>query len=389
MVTIPTTTRTSRPATQYMRMLRRWDQHAEAIGRDASPVPDLSALPPRRWCRDADVRAASERRWGRRYVDYRDLLSRARARAIEPEWPIHIDFDLVDDCNLACQNCSENFREWTHRKLDLEWLRRDPFFAERRLLSANVGNAAEPFLDPDAALDLIQFLRDSGVIDIFIHTNGLLLKEALVDRLIDAEVNWLSVSVDAFSDETYRVTRGKRYPTTSSGYARVVEGIHRVSERRRQRGSAFPFIRLSFLVVPENQHEMRGFHDYWRPHVDMIEFQDFVAPNPIGEAHEPYVALSPLFERENNSSCSMPWFRLSVHPGGTVGPCCSSYGHLDELRLGDVSTGQSIMEMWRGQKLALIRREHVATSDVAGLRTCAQCLSQNYVFKHYGNDGHA
>ena len=373
-------------ATQYVRMLRRWQEHASALAARSTGSADLENLPPRRWCRDEHVRQVMERRWGSRYTDYRDKLARARARVYEPESPIHIDFDVVDYCNLSCQNCSENFRDWTKARLDVDVLRKDPFFAERRLLSANVGNAAEPFLAPEKALELIRFLRASGVIDIFIHTNALLLKESVVDALIDEEVSWVSVSIDAFSDETYRITRGKRNPGADSGYSKAVDAIHTILRRRRERGSDFPLVRLSFLVVPENQHEMRAFHDYWRPLVDMVEFQDFVAPNPIGDTREPYITGSTLFEHEEESSCSMPWFRMSVHPGGTVGPCCSSYGHLDELRLGDLKAGGTIMEMWTSQKLSTIRSAHLASPGADSLSTCAQCLRQNYKFKYYGAD---
>lgn len=60
------------------------------------------------------------RMWGQRYADYRDLLRRAVAMTHVPDYPIHVDFDSEGFRNLACINCSENYRPWSRALLDLD-----------------------------------------------------------------------------------------------------------------------------------------------------------------------------------------------------------------------------------------------------------------------------
>lgn len=133
---------------KYQRMKRRWK---EGI---VSHVPEISR-PPRKFFRKDHVEGLMTARWGKRYTDNRDLLARASRMEVIPDYPIHIDIDLLDSYNLACVNRSENYRPWTRRRLNLDALFSDPFFAKRKLCAANVGNATEPFIDREAALRAI------------------------------------------------------------------------------------------------------------------------------------------------------------------------------------------------------------------------------------------
>ena len=217
---------------KYRRMLAHWGRWSAEMKRDAERrrgKPPPLRFPPQRWSRDEYVREVMTRYWGRRYTEYRRIFERARRGGMIPDSPIYVDFDLMDSCNLACPACTENFRPWTRKTLDLDAVRNDPFFAAENLPSANIGRANEPFLTPGPTLDLLRFLRERKVMDIFLHTNGNLLTAEIIDELIRSGLTWLSLSIDAATEETYRVVRGR-------GFDNVLANAHKVLEARRRAG---------------------------------------------------------------------------------------------------------------------------------------------------------
>ena len=214
--------------------------------------------------------------------------------------------------------------------------------------------------------------------DIFLHTNGNLLTAEIIDELIRSGLTWLSLSIDAATEETYRVVRGR-------GFDNVLANAHKVLEARRRAGSPFPFVRVSFVAIPETVYQMQDFHAYWKPHVEMVEFQDYVCVNPIGIENRPYIADSDLFELIPPENCPQPFYRMGISAGGVVGPCCSSYGQLEEINLGQIGE-TTIEELWRGHKMRAIRAQHTKPEGPSGLKTCSQCIRQNYRFKYYDRD---
>ncbi len=358
---------------KYRRMLAHWKRQSDRL------APDISAMkfPPQRWRRSDRIDTAFQERYGQRYAEYRQFLAEANQRKVSAKWPLHIDIDVVDSSNLACINCNQNFRPWTRKKLDPELLFNDPLFGKGKFLSFNFGAYAEPFLEPDTVLRTVEFLRRIGSVDIYIHTNGALLTDDIIERLVELEVSWLLISIDAHSEETFSLLRGKEY-------AKVKQAVHRAVEIRDRKGAAFPLVRTSCVALPENLHELWAFHEYWKQYVDMVEFQNFINQAPLGEAPQSHVQASDLYERMSGFSCGQPFWRLSIGPGGVVGPCCTSYGHHDpDLMLGNLNSGETIEEMWNGDKMRSIREQHLRAGGPKGLPSCLQCLSSNNRFKHY------
>ena len=359
------------------RMTAHWAEVSARLnaGDDIELPDELAArMPPQKWVREDYVRDVMTRRWGERYLAYRELLRRASNYEVVPDHPIHIDFDLKDTCNLACINCSENYRQWSGTTLNVERLATDPLFKERKLMSATLGNGTEPFLVPDVVFTLVEFLRAHDVIEIWFHTNGQLLTDEIIDGLIEHEVSWVGISMDALTEDTYRKMRGK-------GFRKMWTNAHRVLERRKQLRSPFPLVRVTATVSLENMHELPDFFEYWKERVEMVEFQTFAAITPIGKPVVPHVAQSRHFEHLTGLSCSQPYWRLAVSAQGDVSPCCMSYGFLPELTVGNIfDGGMTLREVWESKKIQAIRED--LKGGPRAFATCRQCLNSFYKLKY-------
>ena len=68
----------------------------------------------------------------------------------------------------------------------------------------------------------------------------------------------------------------------------------------------------------------------------------------------------------------MLWRNLSVHADGKVSACCLDSE--DELIVGDLTAGDTLVGVWRGQRLARLRRIHLE-GQFEELAICARCTS--------------
>jgi len=281
-------------------------------------------------------------RYGQRYHDYRADWERAGVDW-QPDFPLNLVFDLVDNCNLACPQClraPDIIKEYggfigTRKILDYDTIERILDEAsEYRLPSVNIGGGGEATLHPDF-IRICQKVMDIDVCEFRIISNGLKLKGDISSALIDLGVHVISVSIDGFSPETFGQSRGKPHR-----YQTVVKNVIAFAEEKRRRGVEWPLLRVSFVEQPENRHETREFVKFWSDYADLIDVQAY---------HD--WRMSDGFETEFD--CFEPFKRLTIWAYGGAGPCCGFTGIV--YNVGDFQKN-SIHKIWHGPEIETIRK---------------------------------
>lgn len=206
-------------------------------------------------------------RFGERYTKYRNDYNNKNT-FVKPEFPLEIDIDLMDNCNLKCPACHSIGRVRTNAVMDKSVLIKVVKECEQYHLPAvNIGGCCEPLLTPDYVIEMVQLFKDAGVMDIFLHTNGLLLTEKVSKGLIDAGVTFLCLSIDAATEETYKKMRGASLDKLMTNIDKFIE----------LRGSnPFPALRVSFLPTSLNAEEEEEFLRFWQNKVDYAEVQNYI-----------------------------------------------------------------------------------------------------------------
>ena len=74
-------------------------------------------------------------------------------------------------------------------------------------------------------------------------------------------------------------------------------------------------------------------------------------------------------------SCHAPWRSLYFGIQGSISMCCYNQKDL----LGYYGQGQSILDLWRGEKAQSIRREFSSRQMAEGCSRCVQLIKQNNV----------
>jgi radical SAM protein with 4Fe4S-binding SPASM domain len=310
-----------------------------------------------------------------------------------PAGPSELQLEVTGSCNLSCRMCLVAYRPRLGRSasLSVATVRRllDDLPTVRRLTLQGLG---EPLLAPDLRA-IIEEAVGRGIAVGF-NTNGTLLSPTWSAWLVTAGVEWLHVSVDGASDETFAAIRhGARLHT-------VLDNLRGLVAARRAAGSARPWIQLNVVVMRANHHELDGLvrlaadvgvdrvwvqglsHDFsdvsgepafrtirrWTDQ-QRLEPREWAAagaaaaalaselgielrlPGP-GRDVEPGTSGAVGERGAEEPGCDWPWRSAYVAHDGTVQACCmlmgrdrGVMGHLDERPLSEIWRDADYVEL--------------------------------------------
>jgi MoaA/NifB/PqqE/SkfB family radical SAM enzyme len=167
---------------------------------------------------------------------------------------LKLDYDRA--CNLACPSCRTSHYS---DALDGDKSRR---IQAAVIASGAVALADQIYMsgwgDPLASPVYREFLREiprlakDGLPKLFLHTNGLLLDEAHWRELGPAAdlVEWIGISIDAATEETYRMNRGGSWHRLWNNIAFIVG---------RRRPDRILRLKTFFTFQANNFREMKDF----------------------------------------------------------------------------------------------------------------------------------
>jgi radical SAM protein with 4Fe4S-binding SPASM domain len=276
---------------------------------------------------------------GQRYLDYRQMWAGAGPANI-PAFPIHIDFELIDECNMRCGFCPRNqtthpdlpYEINTKAKISDELMRKViAESGERGLQSVNFA-FGEPMLD-ERLFDWVRDFHRAGIVDTRVITNGLLLGKN-IDKIFDSGLVNLFVSLDAADKAMHTQQRGY-------GYDKIVANLKALLAEKERRKSIFPIVRVSFVDTGRSHHQLEEFRKLWADVVDHIDIQMY---QNLGK-------FAPSGSKKL-WACNDPFRRVSVTADGNIIPCCTFHGKL--LPVGNIAN-DTILEAWTSERMAMVR----------------------------------
>ena len=291
-----------------------------------------------------------ERSFGKNYLTYRKKWRSWPQKKIVGDFPLHLDIETTNNCNLRCTMCGRN---WMKEKLG--YINFELFTkiideaAKYHLPSIKLNYRGEPLLHPDI-VRMVAYAKEKGILEVQFNTNGLLLDEKKAKELIEVGLDRIIFSFDAAKKKTYeKIRRG-------SNYEKVINNIQTLINLRNKKGVKRPLTRIQMVRMSENKNEVEDFIRMWRPIINRIAVS--TERNPLGTKR-----------KIEHFPCPQIWQRLMICWNGEVRMCCGDwYG---EIVLGNVKD-TSVYGIWHEEKLEKIRKIH-SKGDFNKIPLCDSC----------------
>lgn len=272
--------------------------------------------------------------------------------------PIHLDIEVTTRCNLRCIYCEQSFNRPKARDLDyMIYMKAIDEFIQKGGCSIKLCYVGEPLLHPKI-IDMVQYARNVGIIDIIISTNGMLLNESMARGLIKAGLTSITFSVDSCKKEVYENIR------IGSKFDRVVNNIRNFKFCKDIMNSAFPIIRIQTIIQPETKEEIESneYHEFWEDYADEIRVHPYI---------EDYKELED-FEGNLDFLCPSPFRRMTLRADRYIAICC---GTRSNGKIIGSFPEQNLEDLWNSERFKKIRKL-MKEKKAHEIDICKRCSSR-------------
>ncbi|HDY88461.1 MAG TPA: radical SAM protein [bacterium] len=269
-----------------------------------------------------------------------------------PSFPMLVDFETTNNCNLTCLFCNTNIMKRKKGTMELSTFKKcvDEISEKSETKAIKFGLWGEPFLNKRFK-EMLEYAKSKGLI-IHAITNGFFLDRQDIWKNLDM----LNISMQGLTKKEYQYLRNNK------NYDQLVENIKFVMSHDER-----PYVNLSAWILDEMEEEVENFKKHWLEIVDSVG----VGRTHVTRLHKE--APENIAKRQTapfrSKPCNQVRTRLSVYWDGTVSPCCGDYETI--LNLGNVSE-MSLKQIWDSEKINHLRKI-LATSDWSSIPFCSEC----------------
>jgi len=256
---------------------------------------------------------------------------------IVTQFPTHLDIELTNRCNLQCTMCRRDNTNTGIMSVDVFKNVFDGGIPD----SVKLNWRGEPLMHPDLWF-CIEYAKTIGVGEVAINTNGQLITEQHITDFNNAGLDWLIISVDGVTKETYEgIRKGGSFQTLLNNLVLV---------RKKFKGG----IRIQICPQDSNIGEIEKWKEKFKPLADCLR---------VGKLHAMDGSISAPY------SCYHPWRRLTISWDGNIYPCPADYRGI--FKLGSIESG-SIKKAWHSDRMNYLRNM-LSTYGRSAISPCSEC----------------
>lgn len=259
---------------------------------------------------------------------------------ITPPSPTHLEVEASSACQMRCPMCKrtdmvkKGIMSSGSMAIDLYKKIIDEA-SSLAVYSIKLSWRGEPLLNK-SIVEMVRYAKEKGIKDVAFLTNGEQLREELSRDLIEAGLDWLSISADGIGD----IYNSIRKPAI---FEETFEKVSFIRKVRDDIGSKKPLIRVQSVHSAIRSQE-EEFFAKWKGVADRINF----IADQIRSIDKKDYRHDPEF------ICPSPWQRMCIAWNGKVVQCYGDY--MEGNVLGDLNQN-TLKEIWDGDKFNRLREQ--------------------------------
>jgi len=291
-------------------------------------------------------------------------LARNHLKSRYCSFPTLISVELTNRCNAACIMCPRQYM--TRPKGIMKAELYEKILNEISLHQSGV-NKFQPFLFGEALVhpqfcELIKLTRQKlPRVMIYLSSNGGLLGEKQSDAILQARVDKLNIDIDGFTAETAESIR--KHVNHEQVKANVLKFIE-----MRNAGNYPTRLRVSIIRMPQNEHEVDRFVEFWKPVADQVKVVKF--NTWLGSIEDAAKTDFIPFD----FPCSHPYREAAIAWDGRVSLCCLDY---DMKHVTGDLENSTLQEIWQGEPMQKARTA-LENLEYSRMPICKECNAAQY-----------
>ncbi len=276
------------------------------------------------------------------------------------DFPIHLDIETTNICNLLCPMCPRTIAIANDSFSQLEYMSRENYdhiidqAVQHGAQSIKLNYLGEPLLHKEI-VHQISYAKKQGIVDTMLNTNASVLTKELGQEMLEAGLDNLFVSFDAINPDDYE----KQRPGTSLG--KVIDNVYNFIKLRNEIRPSCQ-VRLSMVMYKNAKWkaQFEGLKAMWKGLADAVGYGFYVEREQTEQQTFPEV---------KGFYCAQPFQRMFLKINGNVTICCVD--DKDETVVGNWRE-QSLYDIWNGTKYSQFRQQH-AEGKYYDIEMCRKC----------------
>ena len=228
---------------------------------------------------------------------------------------------------------------------------------------------------------MIEYAKKKYYVYTRISTNLNILSEENAEKLVTSGLDYLTLSIDGASQETY-----SRY-RVGGDFDKVLKNLNLVIAAKNALKSQTPKLVWQFLLFRHNEHEVEKakalaekmglifslMPAYIRPEKkNWFPSREAVERYGLGGAVE-YKVDNPGPKVQTSRICKWLWTHLIVGSNGSVSPCCRLTP--SDATLGNIHQSKDFFDIWNNDKFRSARRFFISGKKQTPETFCETCSS--------------
>jgi radical SAM protein with 4Fe4S-binding SPASM domain len=277
-----------------------------------------------------------------------------------PEFPLHIDIETTNVCNLKCPMCPRTILLAKHEFSSQGYMSQEEYKSiidqavENGAYSIKLNYLGEPLLHKEVVWQ-VEYAKKAGIIDVMMNSNGDLLTKELGEELLKAGLDKLFISFDSISPDIYEVQR------KGTTLGKVVDNLYQFLKLRNE---SYPdtHVRVSMVMYKTDEWiaQFEGLKAMWKNLVDAVGYGFYVERDY--DQVETYPKVDGFY-------CEQLFQRMFLKYNGNATVCCVD--DQDEYVVGNWKS-EKLKDIWNSPAYKNIRKKHLS-GDYMDINMCSKC----------------
>ena len=294
--------------------------------------------------------------WELEYAEYRRNWSEYAKQQQVSDYPLLVDIELSSVCNLTCPMCytiTDEFKRHVNvTRMDWELYKKIIDEIGGKVPAIRLSLRGEATLHTKF-IEAIRYAKDHGLKEVSMLTNGGKLTLPYFQKMVEAGIDWITISVDGIGESYERVRKPLKFDD-------LLDKIKAIKQYKEDHGLKRPVIKVQGIWPAIVESGPDVYYDTFKPCTDLVAF------NPLID----YLSNDTNIEYLEEFTCPQQYQRLVIGADGLVMKCSNDEENREVI--GDIKQ-ETVHQVWHGEKMQAVRGMLLQPRGFMQSEVCRKC----------------